>query len=78
MAGDETSREKTRSIGVVLIDWTEPELIELWSERAAIREHDGGMSREEAEESAYYDWRKIVGPGVSVPVEIREKVRKFK
>ena len=61
-----------------MIDYTEAELIELYDERAAIREHDGGMSREQAEEAAYYDLRRIVGQGVSVPVEIREKVRKFK
>jgi hypothetical protein len=28
---------------------------DLWQERAAIREYDGGMSREEAEATAYED-----------------------
>ena len=60
------------------MNYTETELIELYEERAAIREHDGGMTREDAEEAAYYDWRRIVGQGVSVTDIIREKVRKFR
>lgn len=56
----------------------ELDLIELYEERAAIREYDGGMTREQAEEAAYYDWRKLVGPRAKVPKVIREKVRKFK
>ena len=34
--------------------WTEPE-IEFFNERAAIREHDGGMSKEDAERMARED-----------------------
>jgi len=30
------------------MEYTESELIELWEERAAIREYDGGMTREAA------------------------------
>lgn len=32
---------------------TEQEKIELWNERAAIREYDGNQSREEAEREAW-------------------------
>jgi hypothetical protein len=65
-----------RSIEIVLM--TEAELIEIYEERAAIMEFDGGMTREAAENAAYYEWRKIVGRGVVVPDGIRDKVRKFK
>jgi len=57
---------------------TEAELIELYEERAAIMEHDGGMTRGAAENAAYYEWRKVVGREVVVPEVIRDKARKFK
>jgi len=59
-----------------MIDYTEADLIELYEERAAIMEFDGGMTREAAEKAAYWDWRKQVG-NVVVPAAIREKARKF-
>lgn len=58
-------------------DYTEAEHIELYEERAAIREHDGGMRRSEAEQAAYYDWRAIVGRGAETPEWIRERAGKF-
>jgi hypothetical protein len=58
--------------------WTEAELIELYEERAAIMQHDGGMTQEAAENAAYYEWRKTVGREVVVPDVIRDKVRKWK
>jgi hypothetical protein len=60
------------------MQYTESELIELWNERAAIREYDGGLDRERAEEAAYYDLRRIVGQGVAVPEVVRDAVRKFR
>ena len=60
------------------MQYTEAELIELWHERAAIREYDGGLDRERAEEAAYYDLRRIVGQGVAVPEVGRDAVRKFR
>lgn len=57
-------------------DYTEEELIELYEERAAIMEFDGGLTREKAEQAAYWDWRKQVG-SVVVPAVIRDKARKF-
>jgi hypothetical protein len=60
------------------MQYTESELIELWHERAAIREYDGGLDRERAEEAAYYDLRRIVGQGVAVPEVVRGAVRKFR
>ena len=57
-------------------DYTEDELIELYEERCAIMEHDGGLTREKAEKAAYWDWRKQVG-NVVVPAVIRERARKF-
>ena len=56
---------------------SEHDLIHLFLEIAAIREYDGGMSREAAERAAYYDWRKIVGRDVVVPEFIRERAKKF-
>lgn len=35
------------------------ELVELWNERAAIREYDGGQPRDEAEAAALDDVREI-------------------
>ena len=59
-------------------DWTESELIELYEERAAIAEFDGGLSREQAEQQAYFGWRQIVGPGVPVPATIQKLAKKFR
>lgn len=59
-------------------NYTEVELIDLWQERSAIREYDGGLDRERAEEAAYYDVRRIVGQGVAMPEVIRDAVRKFR
>ena len=59
------------------MEWTEQELIELYEERAAIMQYDGGLSKEAAENAAYYEWRKTVGRGAVVPDVIREKVKKF-
>ena len=59
-------------------DWTEQELIELWEERAAIMQHDAGMSKRAADRAAYWDWRAIVGRDVAVPQEIQEKVTLFR
>lgn len=60
------------------MQFTEQELIEIFEERAAIREYDAGISRSEAEKAAYFDWRKIVGDKVKVPEEIRKLASKFK
>jgi hypothetical protein len=54
-------------------DYTELwEHLELFDEKAAIREYEGGFSRTEAEYLAYFDWRNNVGPGVPAPAEIIE------
>lgn len=60
------------------LTYTEQELIEIFEERAAIREYEAGMSRSDAEKAAYFDWRKIVGKEVKVPDEIRKIVAKFR
>ena len=60
------------------MEWTKTELLELYHERCAIREFGGGMTRAEAEEAAYYAWRKLVGPDIETPEEIRASVRKFR
>ncbi len=39
----------------------ETDILELWTERSAIREYDGKMSRERAEYLALRDVRKIIG-----------------
>lgn len=57
-------------------DWTEAELIELYEEMAAIREYDGGMSRREAEQAAYWELRKLVGREM-VPKAVAEMGKKF-
>jgi hypothetical protein len=44
-------------IGNVYTCMTDDEL-EYWNERAAIREHEGGMSKEEAERAAYQELEK--------------------
>lgn len=52
--------------------WTDEELVELWEERAAIREYDGQLPRKQAERAAYFDVRKIVGNKVPMPDVIRQ------
>lgn len=37
------------------------EVVELWSERAAVREYDGGQSRADAERDAVGDVRRLIG-----------------
>lgn len=64
-------------LGGVMADYTPAELIELFNERAAVREYDGGMRRKEAEQAAYWDVKKLVGE-VKLPREIFEVIRKFK
>ena len=59
------------------MQYTDNELIELWEERAAIREYDGGMTREAAEKAAYWDVKNMLGRAVKMPEEIRDRVRKF-
>jgi len=59
------------------MQYTEAELIDLWEQIAAVREYDGGMTRQDAERAAYFDWRNIVG-NVPVPEVMRDRVRKFK
>ena len=60
------------------MEYTEAELIEIFEERAAIREFEGGMRRDLAEKAAYWDWRKIVGNKVKVPEEIKKLANKFR
>lgn len=43
-------------------DWNEDDRME-WEERSAIREYDGGMTRDKAELSAYFDIIKIRNKG---------------
>lgn len=49
---------------------SDKELLELFEERAAIMEFDGGLSRSEAEQAAYLELVRKVGFGVELPVEI--------
>ncbi len=51
---------------------TDDQLTELFEERAAIRQYDGGMPRHEAEIAAYWDVRRQVGNGVPMPRAIQE------
>lgn len=60
------------------MQYTEADLIEIYEERAAIREYDGLMERRQAEQAAYFDWRKIVGNDVVVPDHIRKLAGKFR
>lgn len=50
--------------------------LEIYLERAAIMEHDGGLPRHEAEQRAYWGWRQWVGQGVKVPGVVREIVER--
>jgi len=58
-------------------DWTQDELVELWAERAAIRQYDGGLDQRTAERAAYFDWRVLVGRGIAAPEYIIERARTF-
>jgi len=49
---------------------TERDLVEMYEERAAIIEHDGGLPRHLAEQKAYWQWRQMVGQGVKAPEAI--------
>lgn len=49
---------------------TNEQIIELFEERAAIMEFDGGLSRRDAEQAAYMELVRMVGFGVELPVEI--------
>ena len=49
---------------------TDRDLIELYEERAAIIEYDGGLPRHIAEQQAYWQWRQMVGAGVKAPEAI--------
>ena len=51
---------------------TDADILELWHERAAIMQYDGGMTRAEAERAAYFDLRRCYGPKWVAPLEIRE------
>ncbi len=75
----------------VVIYMTDEEMLELYNERAGIREFDGLMSleldrmtpaqrdlhRRAAEQSAYWDLRKLLGD-VKLPAAIWDKARKFR
>ena len=55
---------------------TDEQLLELFDERAAMREYgNDGMERKDAEALAYKDLRELVG-NVPIPAEIRDIVRK--
>jgi hypothetical protein len=74
-----------------MAEYTEDELIELWEERAAMREFDGltlleydlltpdqrALHRRASEQAAYYDLRKLVG-NIPLPQVILDKARKFR
>jgi hypothetical protein len=51
------------------------DLLELFHERAAIREHDGKQSRATAEWETYQEMRRIYGKA-NLPLEIHEIARK--
>jgi hypothetical protein len=40
------------------------EIVEWWAERAAIREHDGGESHDDAERAAFDEVRGLLEPGL--------------
>ncbi|MCR9295432.1 MAG: hypothetical protein NXI32_22165 [bacterium] len=48
-------------------DYTDQELIEMFEERAAIREYDANFSREVAEKIALADMRKMFGKDFQLP-----------
>jgi hypothetical protein len=60
-------------------DFDADKLIELFHERAAIRQYCGGESRTDAELASYAELRKLVGRhpdgrAVALPIEIRRVV----
>lgn len=69
------------------MDYSDDELIELYEERAAIREFDASdlaaehgspeQHRSWAEQQAYYDLRRLVGLSIPIPQYIRDLARKF-
>ena len=56
-------------------DVTDEEILELWNERAAIREYDGERDRKWAEQRAVVDVRKMIG---TVPKWLLDLVKKRK
>lgn len=50
---------------------SDEDILELFTERAAIREHDGGASREHAEQRALVDVKRILG---EAPEWLRNRV----
>jgi hypothetical protein len=56
---------------------TERDLIELYEERAAILEYDGGLPRHIAEQQAYWQWRRMVGR-CKAPQQVIDTVEKAK
>ncbi len=74
----------------MVIYMTDEEMLELYNERAGIREFDGmtcheldamtdgqrDLHRRAAEQAAYWDLRKLLGD-VKLPAEILERARKF-
>ena len=57
------------------MQWTEQAILELWNERAAIREYEGGLSRTAAERAAYFDLKRLVPGTFVVPDVIKETMR---
>lgn len=55
------------------MDWSEEAILELWNERAAIREFDGGLNRTAAERAAYFDLKRLV-PGTFVVPDVLRKM----
>ena len=45
-----------------LVSWLPPGLVEAWEERAAIRQHDAGYSKRDAEIEALLDVLVSLGP----------------
>ena len=45
-----------------LVAWLPPGLVEAWEERAAIRQHDAGYSKRDAEIEALLDVLVLLGP----------------
>ena len=59
----------------LLMQTGEQDLLELFHERAAIRQYDGGLTRIEAERLAYFELRNKYGRE-AIPAEVVEIVRK--
>lgn len=45
-----------------LVFWLPPDLVEVWEERAAIRQHDAGYTKRDAEIEALLDVLVSLGP----------------